>query len=214
MSEVQKAIHRIKTPGELTDLIEMIEDGIEAQIAGTTRAGQVGEEFQQAGKVVEAGEHIAGASLDEGFYLTQRMRHVPGTATGGTSLQYASRLLPDGKVGLIPGQIAEKLRAIGHFDDFADFRAAFWRLVADDPVLGLPKSPNNPNGWSRANLKLMRSGRPPRVGTVGGVYQGVGGRSNAVVQLNHRQALEHAGQLYDLDNIEVVTPWFHRQIGQ
>jgi hypothetical protein len=93
------------------------------------------------------------------------------------------------------------------FNDFADFRSAFWRLVADDPILGRVRRGQGP-GWSAANKARMRNGLAPFAGS-----GGTGGGSNALLQLNHKQALKNAGALYDLDNIEVVTPWFHQRIG-
>ena len=44
--------------------------------------------------------------------------------------------------------------------------------------------------------------------------ESVGSGSNAVCQLNHTLALEHGGALYDVDNIEIVTPKFHGEIGR
>jgi hypothetical protein len=153
---------------------------------------------------------VPASSIDEGFYLTERLRRVPGTATGGQKLPVTAadgRLLLDGRVGPIPGQIAAKLRGM-FFNDFAEFRAAFWRLVADDPLLGQVKSASNPGGWSAVNKARMRNGLAPFAGE-----GGTGAGANAVLQLNHKQALKNAGALYDLDNIEVVTPWFHQRIG-
>ena len=104
-----------------------------------------------------------------------------------------------GRIAPIPGQIAKILRNMGEFRSFAELRETLWRLVAEDPRLA-PKG-----GWSKSNQTRMKGGRAPRV--VGG--QATGGGSNAKLQLNHRQAVEHAGDVYDLDNLEVVTPKMH-----
>lgn len=199
---VRLAIHNTNTAAELDRVIELIEDGIKSQIGKASRAGQVAQEFDEAGKIVDPAHHIPGSGIDEGFYLTERLRRVAGVAKGGEHLPVTpagGRLLLDGRVGPIPGQIAAKLRGM-HFNDFADFRSAFWRLVADDPVLG--------QGWSAANKARMRNGLAPFAGS-----GGTGGGSNALLQLNHKQALKNAGALYDVDNIEIVTPWFHQRIG-
>ena len=206
---VRLAIHGTNTPAELDAVIELIEDGIKGQAGKTSRAGQVAQEFDEAGKIIDPAHHIPGSGIDQGFYLTERLRRVPGVAAGGEHLPVtpaSGRLLLDGRVGPIPGQIAAKLRGM-HFEDFADFRSAFWRLVAEDPILGQVRKGRGP-GWSAANKARMRNGLAPFAGS-----GGTGGGSNALLQLNHKQALKNAGALYDLDNIEIVTPWFHQRIG-
>lgn len=133
---------------------------------------------------------------------SDRLRQLPGRAAGGERLAVVNGNWfgeTPGRIAPIPGQIAQRMRAIGDFRNFAEFRQTFWQLVAEDARLAPP------NGWSPANLTLMRSGLPPRV--IGS--QATGGRANAVLQLNHRHALEHGGDVYDLDNLEVVTPVMH-----
>lgn len=60
-----------------------------------------------------------------------------------------------------------------------------------------------------ANLARRQEGRAPFVNP----SQAVGGRSNAVYQLNHKQALKNEGDVYDLDNLEIVTSLMHGEIG-
>jgi hypothetical protein len=223
LPELQKAINRAKNPDQLSDTIEMIEKGIDSRIGAGSNAGPLAQHVSPAARGVKAGEHLPAASIDEGFYLTERLRHTPGNATGGETLPTVTRLLEEGKEGQIPGQvgriprqIGEKMRAIGHYDDAADFRATFWRLVADDPVLGAMESEANPNGWSASNITLMRAGRPPWVPVLdeaGNIrLDAAGEKVYARLELHHKQALKDAGQIFDLDNIEIVSGWFHKEI--
>lgn len=135
--------------------------------------------------------------------LTKQIRRLPGTAYGGENLRRVNgRLLPDGRVGNIPKQTADVLRAIRDFENFADFRETFWRLVSTDPNLN--------KGWISENLERMKDGKAPFAQS----GQKAGGGSNSKLQLNHKLPIEKGGGLYDLDNIEIVTPVFHNQIGK
>ena len=78
-------------------------------------------------------------------------------------------------------------------------------MVAEDGQLN--------QGWSAQNLARMRAGRPPFAGEIAGVKQATGGGSNAVLQLNHIRAIKNAGEVFDLDNIEIVTPLVHGRLG-
>jgi hypothetical protein len=135
--------------------------------------------------------------------LESRVRS--GRARGGKNLPaitgewlHGSR----GRLGsLFPGQIAQKMRGI-RFRNWKHFRETFWRFVADDPELS--------KGFKRSNLIRMRRGRAPYV--VSG--EATGGRANAVYQLNHIDPLEHGGGLYDLNNIEIVTPRVHEVLAR
>lgn len=143
-------------------------------------------------------------------------RNRPGQVSGGRGLtDVADEWFPNNpttgaaaRVAPIPGQIARKLRRIGHFRSFREFRETFWQLVANDPVLGRAAT-NGQSGWSAQNLSRMRQGHAPWAPT----GQATGGGANAKWQLNHKQAITSEGGVYDLDNIEVVTPWFHQGIG-
>jgi uncharacterized protein len=144
---------------------------------------------------------------------TDSLRRTPGRVTGGDNLPtingnwFGERPgpngnIPPGRIAPIPKQIAQRLKNIGDFRSFEDLRQTFWRLVAEDPGLAPP------GGWRPSNMTLMRNGQPPQAHG----SQQTGGGSNAVLQLNHRQALEHAGEVYDLDNLEVVTPKMHEDM--
>jgi hypothetical protein len=55
----------------------------------------------------------------------------------------------------------------------------------------------------------MAAGRAPFV--VGA--EAVGGRANAVYQINHTRPLEQGGSLFDLDYLEIITPRVHQALG-
>jgi hypothetical protein len=123
-------------------------------------------------------------------------RDIRGTPSGGTRLPEVGaddvwlHASTRGRIGLIPQQIAEHLRT-QTFNTFDEFRAAFWRAVADDPVLS--------RGFGKSNMTLMRDGGAPF---------GPGGQ----YVLHHITPLEHGGALYDLDNLMVMTSDYH-QVG-
>jgi Domain of unknown function (DUF4157)/Putative RNase-like toxin, toxin_1 len=138
---------------------------------------------------------------------TTLIRGQPGVATGGENLPLIveGRWFQDlptrpGVTAPIPRQVADRMRGL-RFDNWADFRSTFWKTVANDPVLR--------QGWRPQNLALMQQGRAPFVKAL----EAVGGRANAVYQINHKLALEHGGPLFDFDNLEIVSPLFHVDIG-
>ncbi|MBN1439776.1 MAG: DUF4157 domain-containing protein, partial [Anaerolineales bacterium] len=120
-------------------------------------------------------------------------RNIAGTVSGGARLPPVRagedwlRASTRGRIGLIPEQIATQLRG-QTFNNFDEFRAAFWQAVENDPVLS--------SGFNQANRTLMQSGLAPF---------GPGGQ----YQLHHITPLENGGPLYDLDNLMVVSDEFH-----
>jgi hypothetical protein len=96
-----------------------------------------------------------------------------------------------------------------YFDSFDQFRTTFWRMVADDPNL------RRAFDYYEINLARMREGLAPfvpsrRVGATR--VESTGRGPNAVYQLNHTHALEHGGEVYAFDNIEITTPRFHGEV--
>ena len=142
---------------------------------------------------------------------TSVLRGRPGVASGGEDLpnvtgqwfhpQKGDPGALDPRVARIPGQIAAKLRGM-HFKNFDDFRETFWKMVAADPVLS--------TGWSPANLSRLKRGLAP----FAPASEAVGGGSNAVYQLDHKLAIKNEGGVYDMSNIDIVTPGFHAKAGE
>ena len=144
------------------------------------------------------------------YNSTAELRYLPGIATGGERLpDITGRWFEDGRIGLIPGQIARRMQGLD-FNNFREFRETFWKFVAQDPHLGVLQSDQNPVGWSSTNLNRMRRGLAPFVES----DQATGAGSNAVYQLDHSHDLQYGGEVYDLDSIRVVTPRFHQEYGR
>ncbi len=195
---LKKFLHKQKNPADLDRAIGVLEGELSDRVKELglgTKAEQVAKEFQEAGK------KVPDPTVPEVPPTTPQLRGAPGEATGGEKLKaITGKWFPDGRVGQFPKQIADRMRGM-HFKNFDEFRETFWQMVAQDPVLG--------KGWTPDNMRRMAQGQPPFTAT----SQRVGGGSNAVYQLNHKQAIKNAGAVYDMDNIEVVTPLFHQAIG-
>lgn len=129
-----------------------------------------------------------------GVVPTATPRNIQGVVAGGERLP---RVPPGemwmegtgGRVGLVPRQIAERLRG-RTFNSFDDFRSAFWREVVADDELSTQ--------FNQSNRTLMSNGQPP-----------FGPGNQGQYQLHHITPLEHGGSLYDLENIAVVSSRYH-----
>ena len=97
--------------------------------------------------------------------------------------------------GKVPRQIAEKL-AGESFSSFNAFRRAFWKEVANDPVLSKQLDFGD-------NLKKMRNGSAPSPLDT----QSVGKR--AYYEIDHVQEIQHGGNVYDMDNMIIRTTLNH-----
>jgi RHS repeat-associated protein len=131
---------------------------------------------------------------------SRNWRNIPGLAQGGEDLPVITgRWLrgSDGNAGRIPGQIAAQLKGMA-FPSFAAFRVAFWKLVAADPVLSKQFSPTS--------IAAMRLGGAPVV--VPG--QNLGQR--IVYEIHHIQPISQGGLTYDMDNLIVATPRYHKML--
>lgn len=188
-----------------------LEQGIDELENSLTRAQDVKGEFKLADQKLGRDRFTP-----EGRPETSAMRAQPGMASGGLDLpDVTGQWFPqarnastgraiagtrDGRIAQIPGQIARRMKGMA-FRNFDDFRQTFWRMVANDPVLN--------QGWSPGNLDRMRQGLAPFAPTA----ERVGGGSNSVYQLNHKQALKNGGDVYNLNNIEIVGPATHQAVG-
>ena len=207
----------------LTNFLRSTKNKREMDDALKALAKDVKDKRGVAGEFGEAAAQIGGdRTTPRGRDATSVARNTPGKASGGDKLpDIADQWFPevrvpgkrsvkgskDIRIAQIPGQIARKLRKIGNFKSFEDFRKTFWKLVAQDPVLS--------KGWSKQNLAAMRKGSPPGAGRSHlGRSEQTGGGSNAVYNLDHKLSIENGGGVYDLDNIQVVSPRMHVEIGE
>ncbi|MFP1774412.1 HNH endonuclease signature motif containing protein, partial [Lonsdalea quercina] len=97
----------------------------------------------------------------------------------------------------IPAQVADKLRG-REFKTFDAFREAFWLAVANVPELFIQ--------FKRGNLGNIKSGKAPSPKEV----EQVGGRIK--YELHHVKLISEEGEVYNIDNIRVVTPKRHIEI--
>ncbi|WOI97236.1 type VI secretion system tube protein TssD [Citrobacter koseri] len=131
-------------------------------------------------------------------YLREDPRKQPGTATGyGEILPENSRWLEAASSGLgapIPAQVADKLRG-RTFRNFDHFREEFWLAVSECPELMKDFKPSNQT--------LIRMGLAP--------YpipsEQVGGRTT--FELHHLEEIQHGGEVFNMDNINITTPRLH-----
>lgn len=126
-------------------------------------------------------------------------RNTPGTATGGKRLRKVSGKWLHGTAGnaaRIPGQVADALRGRS-FRNWDEFRETFWRTIAADESLT--------TGFAAKNIQRMSTGRAP----IAHSTQQVGKLKSYV--LHHVKPVQHGGGVYDLDNIVVVTPRYHKE---
>lgn len=101
----------------------------------------------------------------------------------------------------IPAHIADKLRG-REFKNFDDFREALWLEVSKDPVLM--------GQFIKSNQNNVSQGYTPYVPEEGYYYG-----PNEIVkkfQIHHAVAIGQGGEVYDIDNLRIVTPRLHDEI--
>jgi hypothetical protein len=84
------------------------------------------------------------------------------------------------------------------FKSFDHFRAAFWEEVSKHPELA--------GQFKKSGQTAMAEGKAPFVAA----NQAVPGQGRYV--LHHVQPIGRGGGVYDLDNLVVVTPRYHKEI--
>jgi hypothetical protein len=98
---------------------------------------------------------------------------------------------------LFPKSVADKLKGKS-YANFDEFRKDFWKAVADDPDLA--------NQFIPQNIAKMKDGLAPSVRT----SQQLGGQQSYI--LHHKTPINQGGGVYDMDNLYIVTPRFHKEI--
>ena len=134
---------------------------------------------KQPGVEIESGRNSSGVVTGSGNGSVSRM--MRGT---------------QGNIGLIPQEVADKLSGRS-FNNFNEFRSAFWKEVANSTYA---------KEFSSGNIGRMQKGLAPRVLDT----QQYGGALSYV--LHHKKPIYDGGGVYDLDNIVIVTPRMHQEI--
>ncbi|KAB8154298.1 hypothetical protein EZY14_007620 [Kordia sp. TARA_039_SRF] len=130
--------------------------------------------------------------------VLKKARKLPGTSTGlGKEIKGKWLKGTNGNAGLFPKSVADKLRG-KEFKNFDDFRKQFWKTVAEDPKLS--------KEFGAGSITRMKKGNAPFVHNT----QNLGGQKNYV--LHHKTPINRGGGVYDMDNLYIVTPRFHKEI--
>ncbi|MEZ2585610.1 type VI secretion system tube protein TssD [Kluyvera intermedia] len=140
-------------------------------------------------------------------YLKDDPRDQPGTAIGnGVKLTSETKWLDmsatnEGNGAPIPAHIADKLRG-RKYKNFGELRESLWLEVSKDPELI--------EQFLKSNRERINRGTAPWTPDAGYYY----GPNMTVkkFQIHHVIAIEHGGEVYDMDNLKVVTPRLHDEI--
>ena len=141
----------------------------------------------------------ADSGLKPLYVMYRSPRNMPGTVEGNGK-QAGSNWLGDASVGdgaPIPSQIADKLRG-REFGSFDAFRKTFWKEVAADPELSKQFHPDD--------VELMKKGYSPTVSAKDSVGKRV------KMELHHKQQISKGGDVYNVDNLNALTPKRHIEI--
>ncbi len=136
----------------------------------------------------------------KGANATQ-LRNTPGVVT-------ASRTLPTitgqwlrethANAARVPQQVADKLQG-KTFKNFAHFRREFWKTIANDPILN--------KGFDIEDVTHMKA-----KGTAPLAHKSQWDGKVGYYQLHHSKPIHSKGEVYDLSNILIVTPRYHKEV--
>jgi len=183
-----------KVLGESTDLRKNI-DALETIEYYTKNVNGNIDELTDAFKTASNKEDWFSGIIAE---IRSKARSLPRTSKGnGVVIEGQWMRGTDGNIGLFPKQIAEKLKG-RQFQNFAEFRSEFWKAVADDPDLF--------SQFSRASQAEMLKGNAPFAKKA----QQVGGKIK--YEIHHKTPIHDGGEVYDIDNLVIVTPRYHKEI--
>lgn len=135
---------------------------------------------------------------NEDSTILRKARNLPGVSIGkGKEIKGKWLKGSDGNAGLFPKSVAEKLNG-KKFANFDEFRKAFWKAVAEDELLI--------KEFDKQNISRMEKGLSPFVRNT----QNLGGQKNYI--LHHKTPINQGGEVFDMDNLIIVTPRFHKDI--
>jgi len=130
-----------------------------------------------------------------------QLRNTPGVVTVSSDLAPASGdWLNAAAPTPIPAQIGDALAGM-KFNTFDDLRSAIWEQIGNNPELN--------SGFTPRNVQLMRDEyaplAPPQYLNESGAF---GKRFN----LHHVDPIGNGGAVYDLSNLQIVSPKVHYDI--
>ncbi|WP_460137863.1 S-type pyocin domain-containing protein [Pseudomonas sp. S2_A10] len=139
------------------------------------------------------------SGLPPQYVMFRDRRNDPGVASGHGAPVAGGWLgaAAQGDGAPIPSHIADQLRG-RQFNSFRAFRETFWKAVFNDEKLaGL---------FNETSLNEMKKGKAPIVR----MNDSAGARVK--YELHHKVGLAEGGDLYNADNINIVTPKAHVEI--
>ncbi|MBC6971259.1 colicin [Bacillus sp. Xin] len=151
---------------------------------------------------------IPQSELNQAYYnfaktttSSAQKRNSPGTVTSSFNLERSlgtqkKLMYNGGSIGVIPKEVRDKL--VGkEFKSFDEFRGEFWKTVADS---------NYAKEFNQRNINLMKEGKAP-FAPLSEKY----GQHNQYI-LHHKQPIHQGGDVYNLDNLIIVSPNMHQNI--
>ncbi|KAJ5414998.1 hypothetical protein N7509_000096 [Penicillium cosmopolitanum] len=164
-----------------------LEGAIESQKVSSELLLQLGKGADYTGNIVE----MSAAEL----------RKAPGRATITKPL-FDSEMLVYGShknAGLVPRDIGERLVALD-FQSFDEFRGVFWKTVSESKY-AMDLVELGPDALSRMSAGLSPFAHES---------QQLGKR--LVYELHHITPINKGGNVYDISNIAIMTPRFHKEV--
>jgi len=139
------------------------------------------------------------SGLPPQYVMFRDRRNDPGVASGHGAPVASGWLgaAAQGDGAPIPSQIADQLRG-RQFNSFRAFRETFWKAVFNDENLA--------DSFNATSMNEMKKGKAPIVR----VSDSAGSRVK--YELHHKVGLAEGGDLYNADNINIVTPKAHVEI--
>ncbi|MDN0112016.1 S-type pyocin domain-containing protein [Yersinia mollaretii] len=141
----------------------------------------------------------ADSGLEPVYVYFSKPRYEPGTVTGHGEPISGIWLAGAGKdLGApIPAHIADQLRG-WWFSSFDTFRGAFWEMVGHDPELS--------GQFIISNRERMRASKAPKARKIDSMDL------RTSFEIHHIKFIKDGGEVYNIDNLRVVTPRRHIEI--
>ncbi|QNN46213.1 putative Ig domain-containing protein [Thermomonas brevis] len=128
-------------------------------------------------------------------------RYLPGMVTVSGDLKRVSGVWLDAATPTpIPSQVGDALVGM-KFNTFDDLRSAIWEQIGGNPELN--------SGFTPRNVQLMRDGYAPRTPPQ---YLNDNGAFGKGFNLHHVDPIKNGGAVYDLSNLQIVSPKAHYNI--
>jgi hypothetical protein len=136
-----------------------------------------------------------------GALTAEQLRNTPGiAAASGPHVSAFNNWLDASTPAAIPAQVADAL--VGQqFSSFGDLRAAIWRTIAENNDLS--------GGFNARNLGSMKSGYAPFAPSA---FQVNASDAGMRFNLHHINPIEFGGAVYDLSNLQIVSPLIHNEL--